>query len=168
MTCGARSCWSGTWAKLMGQKKDFVDAGGGSCRLLCTSDRLSSDDVWILLWKCSLSIKGNFMSRSARDFTKFLFTSSLSDFRSRKENHFAPKSNNFPAGIRGYFHCVFYLIRYICTETWGKCKAATYLKKRSVETSDKLRCLLHKRLISASGGLSHYSSNRLDLVWILA
>jgi len=35
----------------MGQKKDFVDAGRGSCRLLCTSDNLCSNEVWILLQK---------------------------------------------------------------------------------------------------------------------
>jgi hypothetical protein len=111
------------------------------------------------------------MSRCARDFTKFVFSSSMSDVHSKKENIFVPKllfkcsrtrgwfSLNFPAGIRGYFHSINYPIRLVYTGTWGECKATTYLKKRSVETSEKLRCRLHSRYhpLQRCAGLSPIS-----------
>ena len=94
MNCDAGNCWRWTWAKLIGQKEDFVDARGGSCSLLCASNSVCSNDVWIFLRKCNLWVKGSFMSRCARDFKEFLFSTSLSDFPSRKENIFVSKSNN--------------------------------------------------------------------------
>ena len=44
----------------MGQKKDFDDAGGCSCRLLCTSDSLCSNEFWNFTPKVQFTNKKEF------------------------------------------------------------------------------------------------------------
>jgi hypothetical protein len=114
------------------------------------------------------------MSRCARDFTKFLFSQSLSDFSSKKEHFLVPKTNNsfqkvleivvgspliFLQAWAGIFIAL--IIRYVtfvpkpCCGGWG-CKAATYLTTWSVKTSEDLRCPINRRQhsLQSCAGLS--------------
>jgi hypothetical protein len=95
------------------------------------------------------------MSRCARDFTNFVFSSSLSDFPSKRQNVCLPKSNNSfskflelvvgsATGIGGIF--ISSIIGYFTFVPKPEgCKAATYLKKRSDEKCEKYCCPLHRR-----------------------
>ena len=165
-------------------RRKTVDTGVGSCRLLCASDYLCSSEVWILLRKCNLWIKGSFMSRCARDMTKFVFSSSLSDSPSRKENIFVPKSNNsfskllelvagsplifLQASGDIFIASVIRYVTFVRNPEWGVEQKLIWrrdqLKRVRSFVVDLSDVNIRFKLVQA---YLHYSSNRLDLLLVL-
>lgn len=123
------------------------------------------------------------MSRCARDSTKLVFSSSLSDFPSWKENVCDPKSNNFFSKVLELavgFPLIFLqasggifvasIIRYITfVPKPEEVQSSNSSEEASVETNEKFRCRIHRRqhALQDVQVYLHYCSNSPDLLWFL-